>query len=230
MAANGKKPWKFLGTITTVLLNTLFFLSTPWGVVVTFLGSISLVLWGVSRAVIQSPLTELSIGTFLAVLWTVIGLRVLMSFKQTASVKLEQTYEYCLNPEGYQFLIAEDDAFQIGFNFRNLSNGPIRVECEKFDLRIEDRSCPAPEEKIALVIPRVSLRGLRSGAFKPEVLKHGAVAMLDVQIAYGPPVGAPVRKYRFRTKLHLGLQKNEHGKIIQGGIVEEFLGDEDKPI
>jgi len=109
-------------------------------------------------------------------------------------------------------------------------SGAIRIEVEEFNLTIEDRFLPEADRKVSMTIPRLSARGLRSGAFKQEVIKQKMVGNLKMIVLYGK-INAPFsRSYTLRSKLYLGIQQSAAGQITAVGLVDEFLSESDVPI
>jgi hypothetical protein len=141
--------------------------------------------------------------------------------------------EHCISIESFQVFInpeGGDNALQIGCNFRNMWSGAIRIEVEEFNLTIEDRFLPEADRKVSMTIPRLSARGLRSGAFKQEVIKQKMVGNLKMIVLYGK-INAPFsRSYTLRSKLYLGIQQSAAGQITAVGLVDEFLSESDVPI
>ena len=205
-----------------------------WVLVVSaFIGSLTS-LWTTVFEFFNNRHTQIAIGVFIASLWTYIGIRVLRSSQEVVRVTTAPDYRYCLNPEGFQLFIdpkGTDLALNVGFLFRNVGNWPVRFRVEKFQLLIEDRTCPEPEKLIELIIPRIGVRLIRSGAFKKDVLnKDRNTGTLDVAVIYGPPEGDPVRRYRFKAKLQFAFPKDVEGNVVAAAIGEEVSTEEDTPI
>jgi hypothetical protein len=152
------------GPIGTFIANAILFLTTNWGLVVSVALGIFAAVIGVAYDIASNSHVQVGVGTFIAALWTYIGLRTLRSFRETKNIAISPDYKYCVNPENYQLALdqeSEDAALQVTFNFRNVSPTAMRLKVENFRLMIEDRSCPDPEDNLELIIPRLSAR-LRS--------------------------------------------------------------------
>jgi hypothetical protein len=221
------------GPIGTFIANAIVFLTTSWNVVVSAALAIFAAAVGWAYDIASNPHVQVGVGTFVAALWTYIGLRTLWSFKDTKNIAIAPDYKYCINPENYQILLNPDSidaALQITFSYRNVSSTALRVRVDDFRLIIEDRICPDPDRNIELIIPRISARGVRSGAFKKDVLKERNTGTLDVTIIYGPPDGEFVRRYHMKAKLHFAFPLDKEGKIVAAGVAEELISEEDSPI
>ena len=211
----------------------LAYLTTPWAVAM----SAALATWAVLSAAafkfVSDPHLQTGVQVFLALLWTYTGLRFLEFMRSTSTVKVVPDYRYAINPEGYQVALDEehpDAAFQLGVHFRNMLNLPLKVRMEQFRLTIEDRVCPDPDNYDDLIIPRVSARGVRSGAFKREAIKDRTSGVLDFTLIYGDPDGEFVRRYHQRLRLNFVFIKDDDGRYTHVQVADEIELMEDGPI
>jgi hypothetical protein len=221
-----------VGEITAATI-TLFESKITWAFIVSAIVGALTWFWDGLFQILNNDHAQIAIVAFFITLWTYVAFRVLWIVRQTVSVDQVPDFRYCLSPESFQLSINSEDpdaALQLGFEFRNVSHWPIRLRVEQFRLIIEDRTCAEPEKKIEVRIPRIAVRGIRSGVFKKDVLKPRNIGTLDVTIVYGPADGDFLRRYRFRTKLHFVFPHNEQGKIVSAGVGEEFISEEDVPI
>ena len=205
-----------------------------WAAALSVVVGIAAAWWTSLFELLSDRRTQVAIGAFLATLWTYIGLQVLRAMKRPTRVATEPEYKYCLNPEGYTLHIdpkGTDLALSVGFAFRNLCPGPIAIHVESFQIRIDDRTCGEPEHDIRMILPRVSVRTLRSGGFKKDVMAADRTSgILAVSIVYGPPEAPPVRRYKFKTKLQFGFSKDAKGQIESASVAEESFEEEESPL
>lgn len=133
--------------------NVLTFLTTSWGlhwVISAALTSIfdTILAW------VQQPYVYFSAGVFIFVLWTSIGIKVLFDARKPRIVRSLHDYAYALVCEGCTLARDEESdngAFQIGINFRNFCNGPMKLKVTDFRVIIGDRTV-APPENISIMI------------------------------------------------------------------------------
>jgi len=220
------------GALGNGVANLLTIMTTNWPVVMSGVLSIVAVYWTYTYEWIQQPRVYVAACVFLFLLWTYIAFRTLRAFRHGVRVKPEPEYKYCLSTQGFQLIIdptSTDKAFALGFAFINAGNWPVRFRVEEFRLMIDDRTCPDPEKKIEMILPRVGGRIIRSGGFKKEILKDKKNGTLDVTVIYGPPEGKFMRRYTFKTKLLFEFRQDEKGNISVG-IGEELIKEEEEDI
>jgi hypothetical protein len=221
------------GDTGTWLANILVALTTNWLITVAAIFGTVTWLWDSLFNFFHDPRIQVAIGVFLAALWTYVGMRVLRSFREPIRMLPQPEYEYCLNAEAFQLYVdpkGTEAALNVGISYRNVGNFPVRYRVEEFRLVIGDRTCADPEKVMEGVIPRICVRGIRSGSFEKAVLKDRNSGTLLVSIIYGPPNGDFVRRYRFKTKLQFSFPKNEKGEITGAAIAEDEGIVEDVPI
>jgi hypothetical protein len=192
------------------------------------------------RAVALNPVTYVGVGTFLAVLWTFIGIVVLMDRRRPRLVRSAVDYRYGLVFEGLvpQYLSATDNypnagCLQFSINIRNFSLGPMRCRVEDIDIRIGSRASPRlnKAELGGGVLPRGAGRSIKPPAFSPEHLREfygmaNVEGTADFSIVYGHPDSAPERRLRMTLVLYLEFA-NDGSRL---GHTDNITADYDEPI
>jgi hypothetical protein len=222
-----------LGGFFGLLANVLAFLTTNWGLVVTVVVAVGASVWDQAFALAKNPHVQVAVGVFLALLWTYVALRVLGSLNAISTVKMQPDFRHAISPESFGLALDEDDpeaALQLILNFRNVLNWPIKIRIDRVTLIIGDRTCPEPDKPIEMVIPRIAVRGIRSGTFKKDVIKRRNSGSIEMVISYGDVDGAYERRYRLKSKLHFNFKQDDDGKITNAGVSEEFVSTEDEAI
>jgi hypothetical protein len=185
--------------------------------------------WAV--ALIQNPKIQTAAIVFLVVLWTSIGITVLIDRRKPRVTKADQDYRYGLTFEGLMLHLLgtdfdkDDSELGFGIQLRNFSSGPIKYTVEDFDVRVGNRALPRVK-KGALIgfMARGSGRTSNSGSFKrsdfSQVIGRRLEGTANLLISYGHPERPPVR--RMSISIALILEIPESGPIGFGAnIIEE---------
>jgi hypothetical protein len=133
------------GSAGTAIANVLVFLTTNWGVVMSAVLGLVAAIYGGAYDVASNPRVQVGIGTFVAVLWTIIGILVLVDRRKPRLIRSYQDYRYGLTFEGMSPILDKDNeeaALQFSLQLRNYSMGPIQYAIEHFDVRIGSRALP----------------------------------------------------------------------------------------
>jgi hypothetical protein len=184
--------------------------------------------WAVG--LVQNPKVQTAALVFLFVLWTSIGIAVLIDRRKPKVVKAVQDYLYGLTFEGLVPAIApdfdkDDGELRFGIQLRNFSTGPIKYTVEDFDVRIGNRALPKLKKgDLVGFMARGAGRTSHSPAFKrsdfKQLLGQSLEGTANFSITYGHPEQPPVR--RLSVSINLLLQIPENGPIGFGaGILEE---------
>lgn len=222
-----------LGDVGAFIANVLVFLTTNWPLVVTIIVSIYAGISDWAVATVHKPSVYVTVGVFLSVLWTYIGLTFLIDRRKPRLTQPAQDYRYGLVFEGcvpvYE-AANEDAALQIGLQLRNFSSGPIRYSVEHFDVRIGSRTLPKLK-KGALVsyLPRGAGRTSSNVPFKKEdIIEYAGRRVegtVEFSIAYGHPEQPPER--RLKMVMDVIFVFNASGALGFGGNITE---ESDEPI
>lgn len=206
--------------------NILTVLSLNWGLTVSAVIGFLVGIWEWGTSIALNPSVQAGVMTFIAVLWTCIGIKVIKDQNKTKVVKIEQEYAYSIIIDGYQVYYDEDNdesALQIGIAFRNVGVGPIKAKAYMMSIILGDRTIPELPELPTLVMPRLSQKGVRSAPFKKEAVKMKSDGVLTFQLLYGPHDGVFSRIYKIKTQIHLRL---DEGKFA---FTDTLVSESDEP-
>jgi hypothetical protein len=206
-----KFPWlRSSGGIGTFITNTIVLLTTNWTLVVSAALAIFAALVGWAYDIASNPRVQVGVGTFVASLWTCIGLVVLADRRKPRIMRAFQDYQYALTFEGLApfYEPKNEEALQFGIQFRNFSNGPLRFHIEKFQVLIGDRISPIGKPPPATnFMPRGGGRMYKTQGFKRDSLREffgkKTTGTADFIIAYGHPEQPPVRRLKMTLELIL---------------------------
>ena len=228
-----------LGSFGNAIANIVTLLTANWPIAVSVAIGLVTAFTGRLRAVALNPVTYVSVGATLAVLWTIIGIFVLIDRRKPRVVRTAVDYRYGLIFEGFrpQYLPATADvpnagSLQFSVNIRNFSFGPMRCQMEDIDIRIGSRASPKfnKAEFAGGFLARGAGRTIQPGAFAPEELKEfygtNLEGTLDFSIVYGPPDGEPERRLRMTLKLYLEFAEDGSRMGYNDNIIAEY----DEPV
>jgi len=228
-----------LGTFGSAIANIITIVTANWPVALSVvIGLVTAFTERLTGAALN-PLTYVGVGTFLAVLWTIIGILVLIDRSKPRLVRSAVDYRYGLIFDGIQrnYLpatanIPNAGGLQFGITIRNFSLGPMRCQMEDIDIRIGSRASPKfnKAEFAGGFLARGAGRTIQPGAFAPEELKEfygtNLEGTLDFSIVYGPPDGAPERRLRMTLRLYLEFAEDGSRMGYNDNIIAEF----DEPV
>ena len=166
---------------------------------------------------VQQPYVYFSAGVFIFVLWTSIGIKVLFDARKPRIVRSLHDYAYALVCEGCTLARDEESdnaAFQIGINFRNFCNGPMKLKVTDFRVIIGDRTVAPPENISIMILPRGAAKGFAYPAFKKDAVTPRATGNAFITIQYGHPEGEYIRE--FKAKMEISLRLDEKSGIACG--------------
>jgi len=217
-----------LGSFGASLANALVFLTTSWVLVMSALGSLWIGLsdWGVNF--IHNPNVQAVATVFLVVLWSAIGILVLIDRQRPRITRPYQDFQYGLTFEGLVPVYEsnnEESALQFGIQLRNFSSGPLRYTIEHFDVRIGTRSLPKLKKgTLTAYMPRGAGRVSSNIPFKKDDIKEfmgkRVTGTVEFAVSYGHPEHSPVRQLKMLLDLFLFF--NESGPLgFNAAIAEE---------
>ncbi len=213
-----------LGTLGGHTATVLTFLTTNWALTMSTVAAAIVGFWDQATAFAGDPKTRSVILVFLAVLWTSIGVRVIIAQNRPRIVKTAHEYPYSVIIEGIAPIYNQgsaDRAFSIAVNFRNVGAGPIRIRLEELRIVVGDRTLPDSPSPADMVLARLAARAYQSGGFKRDVLKGEMTGSLTFSVIYGPPDGNFIRRFKLRAKIHV-VEAGADGKLGFGhDILEE---------
>jgi hypothetical protein len=228
------------------LANVLTFLTTNWVVSLSALFGIATGLNDWLRALVVQPAVYVSAAAFLIMLWTIIGLTVLVDRRRPRKVQTHLDYRYGLTFEGAapQFIPADSGVPQagclaIGVQMRNFSPGPIHYRIEASDVRLGNRAVPKYKaNSVTGYMARGSGRTSTTGLFESKEIKEFYGAGLvegtaDFSYTYGPPDGPPIRRLKISLEISIHLPKDGVLKSElphKLGFNCNILSEEDEPI
>lgn len=229
-----------LGSFGNAIANIVTLLTANWPIAVSVAIGLVTAFTGRLRAVALNPVTYVSVGATLAVLWTIIGIFVLIDRRKPRVVRTAVDYRYGLIFEGFrpQYLPATADvpnagSLQFSVNIRNFSFGPMRCQMEDIDIRIGSRASPKwnKGEVTGGVLARGAGRSITPAAFAPEHIKEfygmtNVEGTADFSIVYGHPDGAPERRLRMTLALYLEFASD--GSRM--GYTDNIIAEYDEPV
>jgi len=209
------------------------FLTTNWTLLVTAV----LAMWASSLKAVfdfaNNPHVNLAIQLFVLAFWTYVGIRFLVSLRDTSRVFVAQDFRYGISPDGYSLGLdhkSDENAFQLGVHFRNHVNSAVKIKVEQFRILIDDRTCPEGDH-IELILPRIAVRGIRSASFKKDVIKENMNGIVELKLIYGDPDGEYIRRFHMKVKVFIHLNKDKYGKFDNtGGVADEIISITDSSI
>lgn len=229
-----------LGPIGAFIANALMFLTTNWGVVASALIGLlaGLSSWAVHA--FQIPAVYVSVGVFLAALWTVVGVTSLMDRRRPRLIQPYQDYRYGLTFEGLAPVFTQSNSdmpepgsLQFHINTRNYGPGPLRYVLESVDVRIGTRaSVKYKKDSVQGYMARGAARTVRPDSFKPGDLseffgKGITEGSIDFSICYGPPEGPLVRRLQMSLQLFFVFPKEAGGGL---GYSDSIILERDESI
>jgi hypothetical protein len=224
-----KFPWlRSSGGIGTFITNTIVLLTTNWTLVVSAALAIFVALVGWAYDIASNPHVQVGVGTFVAALWTCIGLVVLADRRKPRIIRAYQDYQYGLTFEGLLPIYdssRDEGALQFGCQLRNYSSGPLRITMEQFDVRIGTRSLPKLKKgSLTSFLPRGAARVSNNVPFKKDDIKEymgkRVAGTVEFKILYGHPEQSPVR--RLAMELEIFMIFNENSLGFNASIIEEI--------
>ena len=228
------KKLRQIGSFGNFLANLLSLLTAQWGIAVSVVIGLVAASWQWLTGIVLNPATIAGVGVFLALLWTFIGITVLVDRRKPRTVRPYTDYRYGLTFEGLQPRYTPSDApvFEPGslhfaILLRNFLQSPIRYDFEDIDIRLDTRAAP--------VISRGTLTGFMArGAGRTSTIRgflqnhlrefYGSEpvrGMVEFSIVYGPPEGPPVRRLKMSIEIHVILMDEGRSLGWQDGIVAE---------
>jgi hypothetical protein len=230
-----------LGPVGGAIANALTFLTTNWQVVVSVIAAIGAGAVDWLRALILNAAVIAGAGSFLAVLWTIVAVTVLLDRRRPRSVKTQVDYRYGLTFEGLQPRYTEPDlpvpeagSLNFGLVVRNFTPSPIRYEIENIDIRLGTRAIPRIQAgSMYGFMARGAGRMSTIKGFTKEQLKEfydnadsPTKGSVEVSYLYGPPEGPPERRLKLFMEIYVAIV--QHGKSL--GWSDSIVVERDEPL
>jgi hypothetical protein len=235
-----------LGPLGNFIANALAFLTTSWALVVSVVVALLTGLISSLRAIALNPTTYVSVGAFLAVLWTLVGITTLIDRRRPRLVRSHQDYRYGLTFEGFGANFSPTNTempapgtLQFIVLIRNYSPGPINYSVESYDVRIGTRAMPKYQPRtISGYMARGAGRQARAigfpGGTLAEFYGKGMVeGTADFVICYGPPDGPAVRRLKVSLNLYMVFPKDgivDVQKNVGFGCTDNIISEVDEAI
>jgi hypothetical protein len=194
-----------LGPIGSTAADILTFLTNNWVLTMSTIIALwaSFTDWAV--AMVQNPKVQTAALVFLVLLWTIVGITVLIDRRKPRITKSEHDYRYGLTFEGFVPLIndaafdKDDSQLRFGISVRNFSSGPIKYTVDELDVRIGNRALPKLKKgELFGFMARGAGRTSASPAFKrgdfKELIGQQLEGTANFSISYGHPELPPVRR------------------------------------
>jgi hypothetical protein len=227
------------GPVGTFAANALVFLTMNWALALSVFVGLATAISAWMRSIALNPITYAAVGAFLAVLWTTVGICALVDRRKPQKVQVHHDYRYGLTFEGFPPIYYQPSAgipvagaltFQL--QLRNFSPGPIKYEIETFDITIGTRIATRPKKgELHGFMARGAARTSRLKAFEQKEVKEfygqgDVIGKAEVSVAYGPPDGLPIRRWKIVLDLHITL--SEDGESL--GYADNIISEVDEEI
>lgn len=206
--------------------------TTPWWLVMSFISGV--VVW-ISKFVfnfVHQDQFVYGVGTMLAVLWTIIGIKTLAARPSGRPVSVEPVvhYEYGLSPEGLIPIFGKfpathpdhpnEDALNILCNFRNVLSSPVKIKIAEARVIIDSRTCD-DSPHVETIIPRLSAKGIQAAGVLMDPTKKVLNGTISMDLHYGPVDGEFVRSYSFKLAINIQFDDTRTGIGVGQSILEE---------
>lgn len=212
-----------LGPLGTFIANAIVFLTTNWWLVVSAAIGLTAGLWEGAVSFFSLPAVQVGIGLWLASLWTIVALLILVDRRIPRMVKIQPDYRYGLTFEGIVpniDVLNETGWLSFALQIRNYSQAPIRYTVEGFDFRIGTRALPKPKKILTGYLPRGSGKTISPSQFsKDEVREFFGKRMqgtAEISVIYGHPEEKPIRRLRIGCDITIHLPKDD--EEAQAGV------------
>ncbi len=230
------KSLRKLGPLGTALANVLTLITTNWPLAMSAIVAIWTALSDWAFGLASNARLHVAVLVFLALLWTFVGITVLIDRRRPRSVRTHPDYRYGLTFEGINPNIdAQNDVgwLTFGIQLRNFSQAPILVRFDHFDVRIGTRAIPkATQKNVTGYLPRGGGRVMSVPPFKKEDVKEffgkRVTGTAEFAILYGHPESEPVRKLRMTIDITLGLPAEEAqpALVVWGADIVQEIDEE----
>jgi hypothetical protein len=228
-----------LGPFGNALANLLGLLTVNWGIAVSAAAGIAAALMSDLREVALNPITYVGVGAFLTVLWTIIGITVLVDRRRPRTIRAHVDYRYGLTFEGIQprYLPPQNVGFpnsgslSFSISTRNFLQHPIHYVVEHIDIRLGTRAIPRIRSgNLTGYLSRaagktISIQGFSQAELQEFYDADPARGTVEFAIVYGPPEGPPERRLKMEIEFYVILR--EGGNSI--GWQENILSEADEP-
>jgi hypothetical protein len=220
-----------LGPIGSTAADVLTFITNNWVLTVSTIIGLwaSVTDWAI--ALVQNPKVQTAALVFLFVLWTSIGITVLIDRRKPRMIKSEQDYRYGLTFEGLLPSLgaefdSDDSELGFGIQLRNFSSGPLKYTVEDFDVRIGNRALPKLKKGVLFgFMARGAGRTSHAGTFKrsdfAQLIGQRLEGTANFSVTYGHPESPPVR--RLSIAMAIILEIPAIGPIHFGSNILEEL-------
>lgn len=223
-----------VGTFGNAVANLLTFLTTNWHVVVSIVAAIAAGAIDWLRAIALNPGTIAGVGAFLVVLWTIIGITLLIDRRRPREVRTAPDYRYGLTFEGFQpryvpLNSGVPSAGDLGFAIltRNYLTYPLHYDVEHIDIRLGTRALP--KIRIGTLSGFMSraagrtntIKGFTQNDLKEFYGKGTTKGTVEFSIAYGPAEEAPVKRLKMELEFYVVFSDDGLSVGWQDGITSE---------
>lgn len=218
---------KKYGPLGSAVSTAIGLLSAQWILAISVVLGLVAAAWTTANEFVRLPAVQTGAATFLAVLWTFIGLDTVLRRKKAVIVRTEQDYRYGLTMEGiFPNYIPDDphETLTFALLIRNFSTAPIKYEIEEFDVRIGNRALPKIQKgRLKGYLPRGGGKRSAPGTFSQDDIKDfvgkKVTGTIEIKVLYGHPEREPVR--RLKINLDMILQINPPAIMYGDNITEE---------
>jgi hypothetical protein len=218
-----------LNPLARFVASVLAIITANWPVAISVATAVVAASWTSAVEFIHSPVVLVAVGVFLALLWTIIGITILIDRRKPRSVKSTPDYRYGLTFEGLTpnfDVLHEDGWLSFGVQIRNFSQAPIRYEIKQFDLRLETRTLPKLKMPPPAYVARGAGRTATAGAFKKtdiqEFFGKRVKGTAEFDIVYGHPEDDPLRRLQVTMEIILHIPEDVQPPFAFGAnIVSE---------
>lgn len=217
MEANQSEWEKWLrryGAVGAAIAVTINLLTAHWLVAMPVAVGFVVSFWEGALAAAMTPSVYVGVGAFLVALWTAVGISVLIDRRKPRLIKADQDYRYGLTCEGIAVQYDPNNhAAMLRFMviLRNFSQAPIFYTIKRFEVRFGKTSLPPVEDgKLKGYLSRGGGKGSGPGTFERDDIKNffgrEVEGTITIEVHYGHPERAPVRKFTLNHKLTLDFR------------------------
>jgi hypothetical protein len=232
-----------LGPLGNALATSLTFLTTNWQIVVSVIAATAAGAVDWLRAIALNPTTIAGVGAFLAVLWTIIGITVLIDRRRPRTIRTHPDYRWGLTFEGFEprytrldAKVPEPGSLHFMLSLRNYLPYPIHYEFDHLDIRIGTRAIQRIQSgALAGFMPRggsrtSTIRGFVQSELKEFYGRTEAVkGSAEFSVIYGPPEGPPERRLKMAIDIHVLLLDDGNSFGWQENIISDADEEYSRP-
>lgn len=217
--------WSYVAIVITVA-------TTNWPLLVSTIVAFCVSLNTTVLEWVEKPAIQVFAGVFLFSLWTIIGLSILRNRKipnpveitnNPVSVRTVHDYAYGLILDGISVSAGRfpkshptypnGDALMLTCNYRNVSQGPLRVRIEHYRVILNNRTNDEDPFQSDRIFSRLQAMGMRSGGVPIDDDDSNLSGTISLQFIYGHPDSDYVRRYHLKVNIQVIIHSRNSDSI-----------------